>query len=146
MMRKQNKFTCFIPNGSHVSDCVTYRRFVTWRRTLRFGIRTCCFYNMVIAFTIILLRMGNCFHTVTMFSLTRYYLNIDMFGKDLALARQQFLYHLQRHTATLKGHVMCQMFLDPPLWKAMAEFCHNTLSVELVKEYTEQCVVECDLI
>ncbi|XP_004574855.1 histidine N-acetyltransferase [Maylandia zebra] len=75
-----------------------------------------------------------------------YYLNIDMFGKDLALARQQFLYHLQRHTATLKGHVMCQMFLDPPLWKAMAEFCHDTLSVELVKEYTEQCVVECDLI
>ncbi|XP_042257182.1 histidine N-acetyltransferase isoform X1 [Thunnus albacares] len=75
-----------------------------------------------------------------------YYLNIDMFGKDLDLARQQFLYHLQRHTTTLKGHVMCQMFLDPPLWKPMAEFCNNTLSVELVKEYTEQCVVESDVV
>ncbi|XP_008286602.1 putative N-acetyltransferase 16 [Stegastes partitus] len=75
-----------------------------------------------------------------------YYLNIDMFGKDLNLVRQQFLSHLQRHTATLKGHVMCQMFLDPPLWKTMAEFCHNTLSVELVKEYTEQCVVESDVV
>ncbi|KAF3697449.1 Histidine N-acetyltransferase [Channa argus] len=75
-----------------------------------------------------------------------YYLNIDMFGKDLDLAQQQFLCHLQRHTATLKGHVMCQMFLDPPLWKPMSEFCHNTLSVELVKEYTEQCVVESDIV
>ncbi|XP_068164780.1 histidine N-acetyltransferase isoform X2 [Antennarius striatus] len=75
-----------------------------------------------------------------------YYLNIDMFGKDLDLVRQQFLCHLQRHTATLKGHVMCQMFLDPPLWKPMAEFCLNTLSVELVKEYTEQCVVESDVV
>ncbi|XP_023279650.1 probable N-acetyltransferase 16 [Seriola lalandi dorsalis] len=74
-----------------------------------------------------------------------YYLNIDMFGKELDLVRQQFLCHLQRHTATLKGHVMCQMFLDPPLWKPMVEFCRNTLSVELVKEYTEQCVVESDL-
>ncbi|TNN34055.1 Histidine N-acetyltransferase [Liparis tanakae] len=60
--------------------------------------------------------------------------------------RQQFLSHLQRHTATLKGHVMCQMFLDPPLWKTMAEFCHNILNVELVKEYTEQCVVESDVV
>ncbi|XP_061815965.1 histidine N-acetyltransferase isoform X1 [Nerophis lumbriciformis] len=74
-----------------------------------------------------------------------YYLNIDMFGKDLDLVRQQFLCHLQRHTATLKGHVMCQMFLDPPLWKPMADFCRDTLSVELVKEYTEQCVVESDV-
>lgn len=77
---------------------------------------------------------------------TRYYLNIDMFGKDLDLAQQQFLCHLQRHTTTLKGHVMCQMFLDPPLWKPMAEFCNKTLSVELVKEYTEQCVVESDVV
>nr|XP_020450625.1 probable N-acetyltransferase 16 isoform X2 [Monopterus albus] len=75
-----------------------------------------------------------------------YYLNIDMFGKDLDLAQQQFLCHLQRHTATLNGHVMCQMFLDPPLWKPMAEFCHNTLSIELVKEYSEQCVVESDIV
>lgn len=75
-----------------------------------------------------------------------YYLNIDMFGKDLALAQQQFLCHLQRHTATLKGHVMCQIFLDPPLWKPMADFCNNTLNVELVKEYTEQCVVEADVV
>ncbi|XP_037118641.1 histidine N-acetyltransferase [Syngnathus acus] len=74
-----------------------------------------------------------------------YYLNIDMFGKDLDLVRQQFLSHLQRHTATLKGHVMCQMFLDPPLWKPMADFCRHALSVELVKEYTEQCVVEADV-
>uniref|UniRef100_H3DQI3 N-acetyltransferase domain-containing protein n=1 Tax=Tetraodon nigroviridis TaxID=99883 RepID=H3DQI3_TETNG len=74
-----------------------------------------------------------------------YYLNIDMFGKDLALVRQQFLAHLQCHTASLKGHVMCQMFLDPPLWKPMAEFCRNTLGVELVKEYTEQCVVESEV-
>lgn len=76
----------------------------------------------------------------------RYYLNIDMFGKNLDLARQQFLCHLQQHTATLKGHVMCQIFLDPPLWKPMAEFCLNTLSMELVKEYTEQCVVESDMV
>lgn len=76
----------------------------------------------------------------------RYYLNIDMFGKDLNLARQQFLYHLQRHTSTLKGHVMCQMFLDPPLWKPMADFCRNALKVERVKEYSEQCVVEADVI
>ncbi|XP_072232785.1 histidine N-acetyltransferase isoform X2 [Leuresthes tenuis] len=75
-----------------------------------------------------------------------YYLNIDMFGKDLILAQQQLLCHLQRHTATLKGHVMCQIFLDPPLWKPMAEFCHNTLNLELVKEYTEQCVVESDVV
>ncbi|KAM9314908.1 histidine N-acetyltransferase [Pholidichthys leucotaenia] len=75
-----------------------------------------------------------------------YYLNIDMFGKDLDLAQQQFLCHLQQHTATLKGHVMCQLFLDPPLWKPMMEFCRNTLRVELVKEYTEQCVVEADVI
>ncbi|XP_077445855.1 histidine N-acetyltransferase [Stigmatopora argus] len=74
-----------------------------------------------------------------------YYLNIDMFGKDLDLVRQQFLSHLRRHTATLKGHVMCQMFLDPPLWKPMADFCRHALCVELVKEYTEQCVVESDL-
>ncbi|XP_041840798.1 histidine N-acetyltransferase [Melanotaenia boesemani] len=75
-----------------------------------------------------------------------YYLNIDIFGKDLNLAQQQFFCHLQRHTATLKGHVMCQIFLDPPLWKPMAEFCHNVLNVELVKEYTEQCVVESDVV
>uniref|UniRef100_A0A8C5EAI4 Histidine N-acetyltransferase n=3 Tax=Gouania willdenowi TaxID=441366 RepID=A0A8C5EAI4_GOUWI len=60
-----------------------------------------------------------------------YYLNIDMFGKDLNLVRQQFLSHLQRHTATLKGHVMCQMFLDPALWKPMADFCLHSLHVEL---------------
>ncbi|XP_029931743.1 histidine N-acetyltransferase [Myripristis murdjan] len=75
-----------------------------------------------------------------------YYLNIDMFGKDLALARQQFLCHLRRHTASLKGHVMCQMFLDPPLWKPMADFCRQNLGVELVKEYTEQCVCESDVV
>uniref|UniRef100_A0A672IC48 Histidine N-acetyltransferase n=2 Tax=Salarias fasciatus TaxID=181472 RepID=A0A672IC48_SALFA len=74
-----------------------------------------------------------------------YYLNIDMFGKDLGLVRQQFLSHLRRHTAALQGHVMCQMFLDPPLWKPMAEFCQGVLGVELVKEYTEQCVVESDV-
>lgn len=75
-----------------------------------------------------------------------YYLNIDMFGKELDPVRQQFLCHLQRHTATLKGHVMCQVFLDPPLWKPMVEFCRNILNVELVKEYTEQCVLESDVI
>lgn len=69
-----------------------------------------------------------------------------MFGNDLALVRQQFLAHLQRHTASLKGYMMCQMFLDPPLWKPMAEFCRTTLGVELVKEYTEQCVVESEVI
>ncbi|XP_062239982.1 histidine N-acetyltransferase isoform X2 [Platichthys flesus] len=58
-----------------------------------------------------------------------YYLNIDMFGKDLDLVRQQFLCHLQSHTTPMKGHVMCQMFLDPLLWKPMAEFCHNTLDI-----------------
>uniref|UniRef100_A0A8C6LUN7 N-acetyltransferase 16 n=1 Tax=Nothobranchius furzeri TaxID=105023 RepID=A0A8C6LUN7_NOTFU len=76
----------------------------------------------------------------------RYYLNIDMYGKDLNLVKQQFLSHLECHTATLKGHVMCQMFLDPALWKPMADFCHSALNVELVKEYTEQCVVESDAV
>nr|XP_023650351.1 histidine N-acetyltransferase-like [Paramormyrops kingsleyae] len=75
-----------------------------------------------------------------------YYLNIDIFGKDLDLVRQQFLSHLRRHTATLRGNVMCQLFLDPPLWEPLAEFCRNTLGVELVKGYTEQCVVESDLV
>ncbi|XP_035266127.1 histidine N-acetyltransferase [Anguilla rostrata] len=74
-----------------------------------------------------------------------YYLNIDVFGKDLNLARQQFVSHLRRHTDALKGHVMCQIFLDPPLWRPLADFCCDTLGVELVKEYTEQCVVESDL-
>lgn len=69
-----------------------------------------------------------------------------MYGKDLDLVKEQFLCHLERHTDTLEGHVMCQMFLDPLLWKPMAEYCQNTLSVELVKEYTEQCVVESDVI
>ena len=75
-----------------------------------------------------------------------YYLNIDMFGKDLSLVLQQFLSHLRRHTSTLKGHVMCQVFLDPPLWKPVADFCRDALGVELVKEYTEQCVVESDIV
>ncbi|KAG7271412.1 hypothetical protein CRUP_013662 [Coryphaenoides rupestris] len=75
-----------------------------------------------------------------------YYLNIDMFGKALPLVRRQYLEHLRRHTATLKGHVMCQLFLDTPLWKPMAEFCRQVLRVELVKEYTEQCVVEADVV
>ncbi|MEQ2209714.1 hypothetical protein XENOCAPTIV_003029, partial [Xenoophorus captivus] len=79
-------------------------------------------------------------------SLSLYYLNIDMFGKDLNLAQQQFLCHLQRHTTNLKGHVMCQIFLEPGLWKPMVDFCQNTLNVDLVKEYTEQCVVESDLV
>ncbi|XP_033991906.1 histidine N-acetyltransferase-like [Trematomus bernacchii] len=74
-----------------------------------------------------------------------YSLNINMFGKELDPVQQQFLCHLQRHTATLKGHVMCQVFLDPPLWKPMMEFCRNILNVELVKEYTQQCVVESDV-
>ncbi|KAJ4921716.1 hypothetical protein JOQ06_011217 [Pogonophryne albipinna] len=73
-----------------------------------------------------------------------YYLNIDIFGKELDPVRQQLLCHLQRHTATLKGHVMCQVYLHPPLWKPMVEFCRNILNVELVKEYTEQCVLESD--
>ncbi|KAF3857695.1 hypothetical protein F7725_010896 [Dissostichus mawsoni] len=76
----------------------------------------------------------------------QYSLNINMFGKELDHVQQQFLCHLQRHTATLKGDVMCQMFLDPPLWKPMMEFCRNILNVELVKEYTKQCVVESDVI
>ncbi|KAL2079675.1 hypothetical protein ACEWY4_025419 [Coilia grayii] len=75
-----------------------------------------------------------------------YYLNIDMFGKDLSLVIQQFLSHLRRHTSTLKGSVMCQIFLDPPLWKPVSDFCRDTLGIELVKEYTEQCVVESDIV
>ncbi|KAK5889637.1 hypothetical protein CesoFtcFv8_015626 [Champsocephalus esox] len=75
-----------------------------------------------------------------------YSLNINTFGTELDPVRQQFLCHLQRHTATLKGHVMCQLFLDPPLWKPMVEFCRNTLNVELVQEYAQQCVVESDVI
>ncbi|KAJ3584865.1 hypothetical protein NHX12_013588 [Muraenolepis orangiensis] len=75
-----------------------------------------------------------------------YYLNIDVFGKDPRLVRQQCLAHLRRHTAALQGHVMCQVFLEPGLWTPMAEFCLRTLKVELVKEYTEQCVVEADVV
>lgn len=75
-----------------------------------------------------------------------YYLNIDMFGKDLTLAIQQLLCHLRCHTGTLKGYVMCQVFLEPALWKPMADFFRETLKVELVKEYTEQCVVESDVV
>ncbi|KAJ8007739.1 hypothetical protein DPEC_G00097330 [Dallia pectoralis] len=75
-----------------------------------------------------------------------YYLNIDMFGKDIDLVLQQYLSHLRRHTTSLRGYVMCQMFLDPPMWKPMAEFCRQTLKVELMKEYTEQCVVEADVV
>ncbi|XP_028818564.1 histidine N-acetyltransferase [Denticeps clupeoides] len=75
-----------------------------------------------------------------------YYLNIDVFGKDLSLAMQQFLSHLRRHTSTLKGNVMCQVFVDPPMWKPLADFCRTTLGVEQVKEYTEQCVVEADVV
>lgn len=69
-----------------------------------------------------------------------------MFGKELNLVRQQFLGHLLRHTSTLKGYVMCQMFLEPLLWESMADFCQHTLRVELVKEYREQCVVEADMV
>ncbi|XP_053714819.1 histidine N-acetyltransferase isoform X1 [Synchiropus splendidus] len=75
-----------------------------------------------------------------------YYLNIDMFGKSLDLVRQQFVCHLQRHTNALNGYVMCQMFLEPALWRDMADFCQKILRVELVKEYAEQCVVESDVI
>nr|XP_055056950.1 histidine N-acetyltransferase [Misgurnus anguillicaudatus] len=75
-----------------------------------------------------------------------YYLNIDMFGKDLGLATQQLLCHLRCHTSVLNGYVMCQVFLEPALWKPMADFLRETLKVELVKEYTEQCVVESDVI
>ncbi|KAF3857749.1 hypothetical protein F7725_010950 [Dissostichus mawsoni] len=63
-----------------------------------------------------------------------------MFGKELDHVQQQFLCHLQRHTATLKD------VPGPPLWKPMMEFCRNILNVELVKEYTKQCVVESDVI
>ncbi|XP_030193446.1 histidine N-acetyltransferase [Gadus morhua] len=75
-----------------------------------------------------------------------YYLNIDMFGKDLSQVRRQYLAHLRRHTAGLRGSVMCQLFLEPALWAPMVELCRSVLRVELVKEYTDQCVVESDVV
>ncbi|XP_039605865.1 histidine N-acetyltransferase-like [Polypterus senegalus] len=75
-----------------------------------------------------------------------YYLNIDIFGKDVSLVRSQFLAHLKRHIENLHGHVMCQVCMDPALWETMADFCKRLLEVELVKGYTEQCVVEADIV
>ncbi|KAK6466449.1 histidine N-acetyltransferase-like [Huso huso] len=75
-----------------------------------------------------------------------FYLNIDVFGKELVPARRQVLAHLRRHTEALRGHVMCQVFLEPALWEPMADLCKRELEVERVKEYTEQCVVEADLL
>ncbi|MBN3288346.1 HISAT acetyltransferase, partial [Polyodon spathula] len=74
-----------------------------------------------------------------------FYLNIDVFGKELGPARRQVLAHLRRHTEGLRGHVMCQVFLEPALWEPVADLFKQELEVERVKEYTEQCVVEADL-
>ncbi|XP_069502663.1 probable N-acetyltransferase 16 isoform X3 [Ambystoma mexicanum] len=74
-----------------------------------------------------------------------FYLNIDVFGSDLGHVRSQLVAHLQNHTPNVRGHVMCQLFLDPSLWVPMAEFCTSVLKVELAKDYTEQYLLESDI-
>ncbi|XP_069073656.1 probable N-acetyltransferase 16 [Pleurodeles waltl] len=74
-----------------------------------------------------------------------FYLNIDVFGTELGHIRSQLVAHLENHTPTLKGNVMCQLFLDPSLWVPMAEFCTSVLNVELAKDYTEQYLLESDI-
>ncbi|XP_072833452.1 putative N-acetyltransferase 16 isoform X2 [Pogona vitticeps] len=74
-----------------------------------------------------------------------FYLNIDVFGRDLAHIKSQLLRHLRLQVAPLQGHVMCQLFLEPSLWLAMATFCQEALGLELAKGYTEQYLLESDI-
>ncbi|XP_023685019.1 histidine N-acetyltransferase-like isoform X1 [Paramormyrops kingsleyae] len=73
-------------------------------------------------------------------------LTIDIFGRVLEPVQQQVLAHLEHSTHSLTGRVVCQMFLAPPLWELLANFCCGTLGAELVQGYSEQYVVEADLV
>ncbi|XP_006009593.1 histidine N-acetyltransferase [Latimeria chalumnae] len=74
-----------------------------------------------------------------------YYLNIDLFGKDLSHLKSQFIGHLQNLMQNLRGSIMCQMFLEPSLWEDMADFCKNIMDVEIARHYTEQYLLESDI-
>ncbi|XP_030043802.1 LOW QUALITY PROTEIN: putative N-acetyltransferase 16 [Microcaecilia unicolor] len=73
------------------------------------------------------------------------YLNVDVFGQDFSRIQSQLLAHLQNRIQTLEGNVMCELFLVPELWEAMAQFCTCVLKVELAKDYTEQYLLEYDI-
>ncbi|KAM7147959.1 LOW QUALITY PROTEIN: putative N-acetyltransferase 16 [Molossus nigricans] len=78
------------------------------------------------------------------------YLNIDAFGCDCdcdcAQVQSQLLWHLQRQAPRLAGlNVMCQLFPAPQLWSQLAYFCQAGLGLELVKDYTEQYLLEADI-
>lgn len=73
------------------------------------------------------------------------YLNIDVFGREVAHVKSQLIHHLRLQVPGLHGNVMCQLFLDPALWKEMADFCQSGLGLELAKGYTEQHLLESDI-
>ncbi|XP_070582650.1 probable N-acetyltransferase 16 [Erythrolamprus reginae] len=74
-----------------------------------------------------------------------HYLNIDAFGGDAARLKSQLVHHLRLQLPGLRGGVMCQLFLEPPLWLEMAAFCQGPLGLELAKDYTEQFLLEEDI-
>ncbi|XP_043933103.1 probable N-acetyltransferase 16 isoform X2 [Protopterus annectens] len=74
-----------------------------------------------------------------------FYLNIDMFGKDLAHIKSHLIAHLHNHTQNGHGNIMCQIFMEPSLWEDMAYFCKHVICVEIAKGYTEQYLLESDL-
>ncbi|XP_061446182.1 probable N-acetyltransferase 16 isoform X2 [Rhineura floridana] len=75
-----------------------------------------------------------------------FYLNIDVFGRNLAHVKSQLIHHLRLQVpAAPQGNVMCQLFLDPDLWLEMATFCQSALGLELAKDYTEQYLLEADI-
>ncbi|KAL7982895.1 hypothetical protein Chor_013501 [Crotalus horridus] len=74
-----------------------------------------------------------------------HYLNIDAFGRSLAHLKSQLVHHLRLQLPALQGSVMCQLFLEPQLWLEMAAFCQEALGLELVKDYTEQYLLEADI-
>nr|XP_006127329.1 probable N-acetyltransferase 16 [Pelodiscus sinensis]XP_025042554.1 probable N-acetyltransferase 16 [Pelodiscus sinensis] len=73
------------------------------------------------------------------------YLNIDTFGHHPTHLKSQLLHHLRAHLPTLRGNVMCQLFLAPGLWGELAEFCQAGLQLELAKGYTEQYLLEVNI-
>ncbi|KAG8147972.1 hypothetical protein E2320_022797, partial [Naja naja] len=73
------------------------------------------------------------------------YLNIDAFGRNPAQLKSQLVHHLRLQVPTLRGGVMCQLFLEPQLWLEMAAFCQEALGLELAKDYTEQYLLEADI-
>ncbi|XP_062993529.1 probable N-acetyltransferase 16 isoform X2 [Elgaria multicarinata webbii] len=74
-----------------------------------------------------------------------FYLNIDVFGRNVAHVKSQLIQHLRLQVPPLQGSVMCQVFLEPGLWLEMATFCQSALGLELAKDYTEQYLLESDI-